>query len=422
MRPAMRTLPSEPPTVPTLAAGPASVTTVLPALTIDVLRDPGRRQGRVVHHGDVCRIGTHSSNDLVLRDPAVSRFHCRLTREGSAGACRTAARSTGPARRRAHPRRRARPRGDARARRLHACTCAPRKAPTRSPSPSTQSFGALVGSERRDAQALRGPREGRGERHQRAHRGRERHRQGARRRRDRPARPARERPFVVVDCGAISPSLVESELFGHVRGAFTGAERDRVGAFEAADGGTVFLDEIGELPLELQPKLLRALEAREIRRVGEVKARKVDVRVIAATNRDLEREVNRGPLPRGPLLPPRGDDRARPAAARAARGPAPAHPRFPVGARRPRPDATSSRRTSSPSSRSTTGPATCASCATTSSARSCCASPSPPRERQLGAAGDVDLGTPVQARQGRRRSTPSSAATSRRCSRRRAAT
>jgi transcriptional regulator with GAF, ATPase, and Fis domain len=79
-----------------------------------------------------------------------------------------------------------------------------------------------------------------------------------------------------------------------VRGAFTGADRDRVGAFEAADGGTVFLDEIGELPLELQPKLLRTIEAKAIRRVGETRARKVDVRIIAATNRDLHREVNRG--------------------------------------------------------------------------------------------------------------------------------
>ena len=101
-------------------------------------------------------------------------------------------------------------------------------------------------------------------------------------------------PFVVVDCSAFAPSLIESEFFGHARGAFTGADRERVGAFEAARGGTVFLDEIGELPIELQPKLLRVLEAREIRRLGEVAPRKVDVRVIAATNRSLEGEVNHG--------------------------------------------------------------------------------------------------------------------------------
>jgi DNA-binding NtrC family response regulator len=100
------------------------------------------------------------------------------------------------------------------------------------------------------------------------------------------------RPFVVVDCGAVSPSLIESQLFGHARGAFTGADHDRAGAFESADGGTIFLDEIGELPLEMQPKLLRAIEAREVRRLGESKARRVDVRILAATNRHLEREVN----------------------------------------------------------------------------------------------------------------------------------
>ncbi|NUP10206.1 MAG: sigma 54-interacting transcriptional regulator [Polyangiaceae bacterium] len=104
--------------------------------------------------------------------------------------------------------------------------------------------------------------------------------------------PRKDGPLVIVDGGAITPSLVESELFGHVRGAFTGADQDRVGAFEAANGGTLFLDEIGELPLEIQPKLLRALESREIRRVGDTQPRKIDVRVIAATNRSLEAEVN----------------------------------------------------------------------------------------------------------------------------------
>ncbi len=99
------------------------------------------------------------------------------------------------------------------------------------------------------------------------------------------------RPFVVVDCGAVAPSLIESELFGHIKGAFTGAVADRNGAFLEADGGTVFLDELGELPLELQPKLLRVLEAGTVRRVGEDKHRKVDVRIVAATHRDLEKEV-----------------------------------------------------------------------------------------------------------------------------------
>jgi DNA-binding NtrC family response regulator len=100
--------------------------------------------------------------------------------------------------------------------------------------------------------------------------------------------------FEVVDCGGLSPTLVESELFGHVRGAFTGADRDRTGALERADGGTLFLDELGELPLEVQPKLLRALGEREIRPVGGVRARRVDVRIVAATNRDLRRAVNEG--------------------------------------------------------------------------------------------------------------------------------
>jgi transcriptional regulator with GAF, ATPase, and Fis domain len=106
------------------------------------------------------------------------------------------------------------------------------------------------------------------------------------------ASPRRERPFVVLDCGAIPPNLLESELFGHEKGAFTGATGARTGAFEAADGGTIFLDEIGELAPDLQPKLLRALERREVKPVGANQYMPADVRVIAATNRDLRAEVN----------------------------------------------------------------------------------------------------------------------------------
>jgi transcriptional regulator with GAF, ATPase, and Fis domain len=247
-----------------------------------------------VFDGDVCRIGSHKSNDLVVDDKMISRFHCRIAREGSAwrltdagsrnGTCLNGVKVLvaeldneallvlGESVIRAKPLSRG-----------HVSRIA---APAQ--------FGGIIGSsavmqrlfavlERvaaSEIDVLVHGESGTGkelvatELVQRGSRA--------------------DGPVVVVDCGSISPALVESELFGHIRGAFTGADRDREGAFEAADGGTLFLDEIGELPLELQPKLLRALEAREVRRVGQTRLKRVDVRVIAATNRDLEREVNRG--------------------------------------------------------------------------------------------------------------------------------
>jgi len=103
-----------------------------------------------------------------------------------------------------------------------------------------------------------------------------------------------KRPYLVFDCGSVPAELAESELFGHVRGAFSGAVADRAGAFARVDGGTLCLDELGELPLELQPKLLRVLETGEIKPVGSDEVTKVDVRVVASTNRDLRAEVRRG--------------------------------------------------------------------------------------------------------------------------------
>ena len=108
--------------------------------------------------------------------------------------------------------------------------------------------------------------------------------------------PWRGRPFVPVDCGALAPTLIESELFGHVRGAFTGATQNRQGLLASARGGTVFLDEIAELPVELQAKLLRALQEREIKPIGSNERTPMDARIIAATNQDIEAAIKRGSL------------------------------------------------------------------------------------------------------------------------------
>jgi transcriptional regulator with GAF, ATPase, and Fis domain len=270
-------------------------TVAIPRLSLTVDREAGKSVSRTVFFdGDFCRIGTHSSNDLVLQDSAVSRFHCRLLREEGAWRVRdwgslNGTRLEGVRIRDADlPADTALALGDSIVR-VRAIAPAEQAV-----VPMIPAFGQLAGTsvtmrklfailERvgpSDINILIEGESGTGkelvanEIVQRS--------------------PRAEKPFVVVDCGAISPSLVESELFGHVRGSFTGADRDRVGAFEAADGGTVFLDEVGELPLDLQPKLLRAIEAQEIRRVGETRQRKVNVRIVSASNRDLEREVNRG--------------------------------------------------------------------------------------------------------------------------------
>ena len=129
-----------------------------------------------------------------------------------------------------------------------------------------------------------------------------------------------ERPFVPVNCAAITETLLESELFGHAKGSFTGAVSARKGLFEEADGGTFFFDEIAETPITFQAKLLRAIQENEIRRVGENKPIRVNVRIIAATNQDLLHRRRREALPAGPLLPPQRRALPAPAAARAARG------------------------------------------------------------------------------------------------------
>jgi transcriptional regulator with AAA-type ATPase domain len=266
---------------------------VVPRLTIHVTHANDGDADPIVHEGETCRIGTHSSNDVVVRDSAVSRFHCRISFVDGQWRLEDMASLNGTVLNGVCVRD-AELGDDAVLRvgystlKIGAC------AGTERSVPSVASFGSLIGESvamrklfaflekvaASEINVLIGGESGTGKElvaTEIALRG-----------------PRSDRPFVVVDCGAVSPTLIESELFGHVRGAFTGAHRDRVGAFEAATGGTVFLDEIGELPLALQPKFLRALESREIRRVGDTKPRKVDVRVIAATNRDLEREVNKG--------------------------------------------------------------------------------------------------------------------------------
>ena len=127
--------------------------------------------------------------------------------------------------------------------------------------------------------------------------------------------PRRERPFLDINCAVLSERCLESEIFGHERGAFTDARERKPGLLEVADGGTVFLDEIGEMPLTVQAKLLRVLETRTFTRLGGTREIRVNVRVIAATNRDLARAVDEKRFRRGPLLPPQIISDRRPPAA-----------------------------------------------------------------------------------------------------------
>jgi transcriptional regulator with GAF, ATPase, and Fis domain len=287
-------------TTPEIPGDPVNV----PRLELSVEREAGAKVSRqVVLEGELFRIGSHPVNDLILEDKLVSRFHCSITRTASGFRLTDSGSLNGT---RLAPGGQGSPQGvRIRDADLHLPECRIELggssvlvrdigSVTEVATSAALSFGDVIGTAlpmrrlydllkrvaRSDADVLIEGESGTGKELVATELVRRSTRAGA--------------PLVIVDCGAISPSLIESELFGHVRGAFTGALKDRAGAFESADGGTVFLDEIGELPLDMQPKLLRALAAREIRRIGDGRQRKVDVRVIAATNRRLEREVNSG--------------------------------------------------------------------------------------------------------------------------------
>ncbi|HET9955011.1 MAG TPA: sigma-54-dependent Fis family transcriptional regulator, partial [Polyangiaceae bacterium] len=268
----------------------------LPRLSLVVEREAGKpSERRLELDGDRIRVGSHPSNEVVLEDRLVSRFHCTLTLSRGAWAITDSGSLNGTfvsgvrIRDALLPTRECEIRVGASVLRI-----APLDTANLVRVPIVSRFGELYGTSlamrrvfdvlervsQTDATVLVEGESGTGKElvaHEIVRRG-----------------TRAQAPFLTIDCSSISPGLIESELFGHARGAFTGADRVRIGAFEAAHGGTVFLDEIGEMPLEMQPKLLRALEAREIRRAGENDVKKVDVRVIAATNRNLEREVNRG--------------------------------------------------------------------------------------------------------------------------------
>jgi DNA-binding NtrC family response regulator len=242
--------------------------------------------------GDRCSVGSHDSNDLVIDDKSVSRFHCEVG-VGAKG-CRLRDLGSlngtivdGVQVDSAYLRQGSLIRIGRTVLRLSLTSSS-----NWVPVPERSEFGSLVGASvvmrealgmlaraaESDATILIVGETGTGKEGAAA----SVHEASAR----------RDKPLVIVDCSAVPPDLLESELFGHEKGAFTGAQTRRIGAFEEAAGGTVFLDEIGELPLDLQPKLLRVLEQRHFRRVGSNAYNQTDVRIIAATNRDLRAEVN----------------------------------------------------------------------------------------------------------------------------------
>jgi two-component system, NtrC family, response regulator GlrR len=277
----------------TLPAGPPVEQNLVLRFQLQVMEGPST--GHVWEStADRCSIGSHPSNDLVIDDPTVSRFHCEIRSEVRGPRVRDLESKNGTIvdgvdvlegylrpgsiLRLGHT----------------SVRFDPSTQQNRMPLSSLTQFGSLVGTslpmrtafsllERAapsDATVLLEGETGTGKEgaaeaiHQ--------------------ASSRRDRPFLVVDCGAIPANLLESELFGHEKGSFTGAHERRIGAFEEASGGTIFLDEVGEMPPDLQPKLLRVLERREVKRVGANKPIAIDVRVIAATNRDLRADVNAG--------------------------------------------------------------------------------------------------------------------------------
>ena len=181
-------------------------------------------------------------------------------------------------------------------------------------------FDSIIGASGALENVLDVVAQGRQEQHHRADARRDRHRQGAHRRRDPPQLARAARNFIKVNCAALPENLLESELFGHEKGAFTGADKQRIGRFEQADGGTLFLDEIGDMSANTQAKLLRVLQEHEFERSAARGRSQVDVRLIAATNRDLTTMVDAGDVPRGPLLPPQRGHHRDAAAARAQGG------------------------------------------------------------------------------------------------------